>query len=302
MTYAKILYYNYIMKLLHFNGKTCKHIIDIMPSVKAVAQMEQEFAPYLDVSYLTNRQHNEANTGIILQTKNGTVKRYYTFKKPEDIAELRDLIWEYLLKEKNIVELKETEQNRSDCSSTRVVQHWENIVKECDKHNYSDVNTKILPPEPESEIKSIAKVFRMNPNDKQTKQTCLKQRMQECSDNWPPETDNYRQCTDEVEWLCTNGYPNKRLLATNKYVQDSIASIFKDLEEHDGYVGKRQFDRAIDAGLYYDTGVRSGNKTRDGYDKNYDGIEYFDEDNNNKKYVILFIFIMIIIVCILKKH
>lgn len=282
------------MRLLHFNGKICKHMVEIMPGVKATYQMEQEFHPYLDIEFLTYAQHDEQNSGIILQTKNGNVKRYYDFKNNTDIQDLRDLIWEYLLKEKDIVEVDETEQNNDrKVKPNRVIQGWSNIVKEHQDHVYPNIKPPTVSLPKESNLRSLKPVFRLNPNDKQTKTTCKLSRYQECTDNYQRKSAEFDRCIAEVNWVCENGYPNNKLNKHNAYANNIWANIHDDLVQSGGYVNKQQFDNIIDAGLFYDTGLRSGNKVAN-YRK-LNQIENFGNDSINYKSLLWVIIIIAII-------
>jgi len=280
------------MRLLHFNGKICKHMIDIVPGIKATYQMEQEFYPYLDIDFLTNAQHDEQNSGIILQTKNGIIKRYYDFKDKKELEQLRALIWEYLLKEKNIVEVEETQQNNDrNLNPNRVIQGWSNVVKEHKQHIYPNVKSPYLNLPVDSNFRSLNNVFRLNPNDVQTKDTCKLQRYQECTDNYPAESAEFKRCVAEVNWVCENGYPNKRLELHNKYAQTVWEGIYKDLKENNGLVNKQNFDDIIDAGLFYDTGMRPGNNP-----PNHKRYENFDTDTNYNWNIFMFLIIMVTII------
>lgn len=282
------------MRLLHFNGKICKNMPEIIPSIKATYQMEQEFYPYLDITFLTNDQHDEQNTGIVLQTKNNIIKRYYDFKDKKDLEDLRTLIWDNLEKEKNITEVDGDEQNNDrKVGLNKVIIGWGNVVQEHKNHIYPGIQPPYLNLPVDSELRSLNRVFRLNPNDKQTKQTCKLQRYQECTDNYAQATPEFKRCVDEVNWLCENGYPNKKLQLHTQYVNSVRGHIYDDLENNNGYVGKRQFDDIIDAGLFYDTGLRSGNIYAD-Y-KKYQNVENFEVDSNWKMIVCFIIIIFIVI-------
>jgi hypothetical protein len=192
------------MKLSHFNDKICKNITEIMPSIKAVYQMEQEFHPYLDINFLTNIQHNEKYTGIILQTKNETIKEYSDFNTKQDVDNLRDLIWKYLLKEKSIKQVDISEQNNDRLvKPNRVIQGWANIVKEHKDHVFPPISELYLP------LPKYNPIFIKNPDDIQTRKTCKEMRYQECTDNYVPHTYEFGRCMDEVNLLCNTAYPNE---------------------------------------------------------------------------------------------
>lgn len=256
------------MKLSHFNGKICKNMMDMMPSIKVVYQMEQEFHPYLDIEFLTNSQHDENLTGIVLQTQNGIIKKYSDFNTKKDVDDLRDMIWDALLKQTNLRTVDECNQNNDRVKKPdHVIQGWSNVVKEHKKHIYPKISKDILPLPKENLLRSLNPVFRKSENDVQTKDTCKKMRFQECSDNYAPASAEFGRCMAEVNWLCDNGYPNILLNRHNEYASKVWTDLNNNLCKNDGYVNKKQFDNIIDAGMFYDLGMRSGNK----YIEKFDG-------------------------------
>ncbi len=308
------------MRLLWFNSVICKNIVDMMPGIKATYQMEQEFAPYLDIAFLKQNQHNEKKSGIILQTKDKEIKKYYTFKNAQDIEDLRQLIWVNLTKERNMIQVDKIDQNNDRYKKPdTVIQGWHNLVDEHKTHIYPNISQEILPLDNTPSIRSLKKVFRLNPNDKQTEDTCKTMRYQECFDNYPRESPNFKQCIDEVNWLCHNGYPNVKLGLSNKYINKVWEDNYKYLNDNNGIVNKQKFDDIINSGMFYDTGVRSGNKSITGYDRNFDGIkydkakmfpgidvlnsntyetEYFDADVDDKNKYLMCIFSVLLIIVI----
>ena len=83
------------MRLFLIDKPSCHHIIDLMPGIKAVYQLEQEFDPYLTVDFIPNRENPP---GVLLIAGNEVIRRNYTFDDPNDIIEMRKLIWKYLKK------------------------------------------------------------------------------------------------------------------------------------------------------------------------------------------------------------
>ncbi len=278
------------MRLLHFSGKTCKTMMDMMPGINATSQMGQEFAPYLDIDFLTNDKYDELTPGIILQTKNETIKKYYDFKDKKDIDELRDLIWYYLRKEKHIVNLPENQYRNSPLNNVTI--GFNNIVKEHKKHIYPDIKVNI----PESNVRSLNQVFRLNPNDKQTEKTCKRLRYTECVDNYQQGTASFDRCIAEVNWLCKNGYPNNKVIKHNKYAKDVLTKLSDGLNNSHGYVNKQQFDDIIDSGMFYNSGIRLDDKVN----KSNNQLEHFGENNNTSFYTflfVIFVFIVMIYIC-----
>ena len=262
------------MRLLHFDGKTCKHMTEIMPGIKATYQMEQEFYPYLDIWFMSYDEHNETKSGIILHTKNGDIKRYYDFKNKKELDELRDLIWYYLLKEVNITDITDKDGCLKDFRTVggmKACQGWKECLAEHKKHVYLGVAVK---QKDDKYPNVLDKVYRLQPDLNMTAEKCRKLRMVECKDNFLPGTPTYNICKTEVEWLCDHGFRKDGIVAKrNKVVRDELNDIYSNLALNKGFVSKAEFDRAIEAGLFYRMGQRSGNIVADYKKQNKEGFD-----------------------------
>lgn len=255
------------MRLLHFDGKTCKHTTDIMPGVKAVYQMEQEFSPYLDIAFMSNDEHEELYSGIVLQTKNGIFKKYYNFMDKADIEELRELIWKYLLKEVDIKDITVggclKDFRKTD--TFRVGRTWRDAVKEHKRHIYPNIKfQKSCNGMPDMDHD----VYRLNSNDKFTKDKCRLMRMKECYDNYLDGTYTFDICKTEVDWLCNHADVDM------SKVQKERARVGEVLKKNNMFVSKKEFDDAIDVGFFYSDGRRAGNFESD-YKRGMDDDEYY---------------------------
>lgn len=67
------------MKLLYIDKPECRSITDIIPAIKSVYQLEQEFAPYLIVDFIPNK--NNIDDGIIIYAGNEIIKKIFILIK-----------------------------------------------------------------------------------------------------------------------------------------------------------------------------------------------------------------------------
>lgn len=312
------------MILFFIDKPGCHAMTEIMPGIKAIYQMEAEFFPYLKINFLPHMEHEPP--GIILGTKEGFIRRYYTFDKPEDLNDLRKLIWHYLKKEKNIKPVTRNDQltNLRQMMPNKVIQGWKNALKsrrkevccELIKDTMKDIITDQIM---RSEVLDpIYKINTIENEKKMTRNLCKELRGQECGNNYPPNSDLFNRCMIEVNWLCDNGYPvNKRVNAMNKLVKDTQDKLYKYLEKNNMKVNENKFNEIITAGMFQNIGERVakdtctfsnvGKHVNDVLNENkvYDLlIENFDKNQFNdkimfKSYSYAFIFITIILFAII---
>ena len=278
------------MRLFLVDGGKCQYTKDLMPAIFAIAQMEQEFNPYLDIEYLPYRE--DEIPGILLVTKTGTIRKNYTFKNKKDIVDLRNLIWYYLQRDHGIKNAHD-ENDFRQFNPNIVIQGFE-AKKRLMKEN---VCCKIILDTLTSEVMKnniLHEVYRLSPIDKQDKNICKKVRGGECGDNYPPNSATYDRCIDEVDWLCNNSYPvNNAVNAMNQLVKNVRIKLYNELNRSNLKVNKQKFDEIIDAGLFTDLGNRMGNKVandtnvRASLDKIFTEKDYylsliegFDENNS----------------------
>lgn len=250
------------LKLYHIDNPNCNYITELMPSIFAVAQMEQEFYPYLTIDYIPHVDGQPQ--GIILRTKSGDIRRNYTFKNKQDIKDLRNLIWYHLEKQHKFKPAK-NENDFTEAPKNIVIQGWKAkrrmLEKEkCCKLVLDNLTSQIV------NTNILHEVYRLSPIDKQDRNTCKKVRFESCVNNFPKRTAAFDRCIQETVWLCNRGYPNNTVNKMNKYVEQVRRNLYNYLDSHDLKVNKRKFDEIIDAGLFDDLGNRMGNKVAD--DKN----------------------------------
>lgn len=247
------------MRLFHFDNK-CQSIMDIMDGIKIAYEMEAVFTPYLSIEFLP-KDDEDPNSGIILLTKSGKIKKYYDFKDPKTKKDIENLIWYHLGQDYNIKEVNENQENDTrQYTPNRVIQGWQ----EKKRISSQDVCCKkIVDAVTDSIIQNavLHEVYRLKGGDIKDKDTCKKVRFQECADNYPPSSPTFQRCVDEVEWLCDNGYPqNEKVNKMNSLVSKVRKDIYDYLVKHDMKVDKKKFDEIITAGLFADLGNRMGNK------------------------------------------
>ena len=166
------------MRLFHIDEPGCHHISYIMPGIKLVYQMEQEFAPYLSVEFLPHRNDNKS--GVILVTKRGSIRKYYNFHDPNTEKDLRKLIWSELLKDKDKHIINVTD--KSGCLTdfrkmgrNKVTIGWSNKLAELKKERCCKIIRKNLA-NSIMEYKVLHPVYKFKTNDVRDRATCLKVR------------------------------------------------------------------------------------------------------------------------------
>jgi len=246
---------NYIMRLFHIDGGSCKYIIDLMPSINAIYQLHEEFYPYLKIEFLPYRE--DEKQGIILQTKTEIIRKPYTFKNKNDIEELRGIIWYYLEKDYNVKSI-EFLTNFIPHNPNNVILGWKNKLDSLDK----DICCKIILDSLTSNILKhniLHEVYRLSNKDIQTRDICKNVRFSECGDNYPKNTETFNRCIREANWLCNNGYPNNVINKMNSLVKKIKIDLYNDLYNNNLKVNKKKFDEIISAGLFQNIGIRMNN-------------------------------------------
>jgi len=299
------------MKLFLIDKPGCHHIKDLMPGIKSVYQLEQEFSPYLFVEFLPNR---EEPPGILLIAGNEVIRRNYTFDDPNDIEELRNLIWKYIRKYNKVKDVTK-DGCITDFRKTRtnhVIQGWQSAkrhraVEMCCRTVKKMIATEFM----DQLIKH--EVYRFEGRDMQDRNICKKNRLQECGNNYPQNTILYKRCTDEARWICNNGYPvNIRTKIVDAYRERLKDKILRYLHSNGMRVNKQVLDKILQAGFFERVRNRVGNKfahfrnvehavneimNDHGYYTEL--IEGFDSTRKDKKFNYLYIIFIITLLTIL---
>jgi hypothetical protein len=217
------------MRLLLIDKPQCHNIKDLMPGIKAVYQLEAEFHPYLIVDFIPNKDDTYKRTpGIIFQAGPEVIRKDYTFDNPNDIIELRKIIWKYLKKYHNPQNI--TCDNTLVFPTSRVIQGWQNKKKsiglkqsemcnvDCKKEFIERLNKK-----PDIVAYNLLHdMYKFNKEqrfDFETNAECKYGRSTECSDNFPKGSDNYKKCMQEINIVCDNDFPK------NSFIKNTDALI-----------------------------------------------------------------------------
>lgn len=332
-----------MLKLFLVDKPICRDAIDVTTGAKAIYQMEREFYPYLTVEFLPreyniNKNPDNKETVILLagkevsnSTKFGTIPspfsngdgevitESYDFHDPNAINNLRDLLWKYLNKNHKVKELigKDDLPDPSVAEKDKVIDSWNKKLKSLDKNVCCKIISDAIT---QSYMEWVVQhpVYRDSVLDVQTNKTCKYNRLQECGNNYAPNSDVFRRCVSEVNWVCDNGYGknnvNKVVQQKNTEISKARENIYKYLEKSGLRVDKKKFDEIITDGLFDDIGNRAGNKSSNKdianavdqiiNEKNYFAIiktEGFGF-NYSKKYLFLIVILILIMIYYYKKH
>lgn len=295
------------MKLFSIDKPDCNHIIDIMPSIKAIYQLEVEFQPYLQIEFIPN--NGEKKAGIVLRVNNELIYRPYTFDDPMDMMHTRRLIWHYLQKNNHISNLVRQDQDGyikdfRNTQTNKVIMGWSN--KLCDfKQNNKEIKYDPLIRSPlfngthftssdiqEHDIKHW--VYKDNTKNLHNVNACKKIRLGECADNHVIGSHQYQMCADKVNWVCKRTYPiNKLSNETIKYRESVKKFILDQLKKSGGKVNKSLLDTILFSGLFENPQKLGTTYDAINYDKNV--IEGFGKKIN----LINIIVVIIIIIALL---
>jgi len=253
------------MRLFLIDKPKCRHISEIVKGVSAVYQLEQEFYPYLLVDFLPNK--NNEPGGVIIQVGKEIIKKNYTFEIPNDLINLRKLLWKLLHKYHNPIDITDKNGCLKDfrkTSTNKIIQGWQAKKKTMRE----DVCCKIIKNVIANDFTNFMIkhwYYRDPTTNKIDNNTCKKIRWQECGNNYPPNSMTFKRCVDEVEWLCNKGYDknnkNKIIDEKNKMIANIHKKIYDYLDKNNLKVNKQIFDSIINAGLFDNVGNRMGNKS-----------------------------------------
>jgi len=292
------------MKLFYIDSGKTRHMFDVVKGIKAVAQLEQEFAPYLHLIYLPRYEGQEQ--GVILQTHNEAIRRNYTFETENDINNLRNLIWHYLLKENPNIKVDNCDTGNTGNTGVYkndsyygvqfdVVEGWQakkrmmNKAKCCKKF----INN------PQAAIDSyniLADRYKFKTDDIQDRNICKKVRYQICDQSYPLRSPGHDYCMKNTTLLCDNGYPNKIVDLKNQYVKDTQNNLYKYLENNDYKVDKQKFDEIMNAGMFDNLHLHPGNMSSKDLKEGFSDSDY--NITTNKTYgLIILVMILLVLMC-----
>jgi len=300
------------IRLFYIEPPECKNAREVIPGIFVVAQLEQELYPFIRLNYLPYNQKSKG--GVIIVTKNETIRKDYEFTEKSfksDLNDLRNVLWSILEKQENIVDM--TKPGARNYTTFKVTDSWKQKLNqlENDKCWKLIINTVT---DATVRYNILSDQYRLSPIDKQDRNICKRVRGEECNNNFPSGSALNAVCLSNVEWLCNTGYPvNKPALEMAENIQKVRSDLMEKLKKSGYKVNKRFFDEIISAGLFTSLGERLRNKNvnldnvkgaladmflENGfYQKmiNHRRIERFNEDNNNY----LWIFILFIVIIML---
>jgi hypothetical protein len=193
------------MKLLHIDDSDYNHISERMDAIKTIYQMEQEFYPYLQIEFCKNPQKC-GGVGIILQTKNGNIKKDFAFTDGSDIIELRKLIWSKLIKEENIVNRSDTDVEWHESSTKmRLINPMDKLIESSSISSCPNIPNDDIDMDTRNKLMhSSYKMQKYKPSVQTNKNTCILNRIRECDQKSPVGSEANSMCKLEGKILCNN--------------------------------------------------------------------------------------------------
>lgn len=257
------------LRLFLVDMKGCHHITKLMPGIMAVYQMAAEFNPHLMVEFLPNKGEGSNITNVVIllsKASGGTIKKEYDFTDPSSIKDLRKLIWKELLKNKKITNIANKDGTLTDFRQTevrQVTQGWQAAKRKRQQNTCCKIhpsNTVTPPKFKDQQIKH--QVYQVNnTTDIKTKKQCIKSRLTECRQTHPINSQLFKRCADEVNWLCNNGYPiNKHTNAVIKAHNKLSTKLHNHLKQNNTKVNKKTLDTILSNGFFDHINNRMGNK------------------------------------------
>lgn len=249
------------MRLFHIDRPGCHHMMKKIVGIQAVYQLEAEFEPYLTVDFLPNPDKTDPG-GVILQAGSEVIRKNYLFDDPNDIIELRKLIWDKVRKYHNPKDI--TEKGCMDKfkwqPTFKVIQGWQakkRLIQE--DQCCIDLSQYMNAPDPATKA-VLHEVYRVDTRDKLDRNTCKKVRCKECSDNFPTNTDNFRRCIQISKDMCDEMHPiNKKKNAVVENRAKLYEKIKQYLELNDYRTDKQHLDTILDNWFFQDVSPREGN-------------------------------------------
>jgi hypothetical protein len=300
------LLYTNIMKLFYIGENGCHDIKKITSGVKRAYQLEQEFKPYLSVEFFSNKQYKE---GIFFIINNDVIHKKYFLYNDNELKEIRGIIWKHFTKYYNVTDI-----TKNGCISkfTQIGKNSVNIGWTQIKNN--GINNKIVIPDimylddtKTVNYNILHSVYKNNGDDIQDKKLCMINRIKECTDNYPLNSQLYKLCNDNVVWLCKNGYPNIRTKIMSNLVKQQVEESLTYLKNNNMNTDKNHYDDMILSGFFERPANRMGNKYSNLSGKH--AINFIADKNNeyyyysnliegfgyNKCFIIILIFVCIIL-------
>lgn len=272
------------MKLTFINEPGCYQMFDLIKSIFAVSQLEQEFYPYLNLEYLSNTDGKPAR--VIISCKEDIITIPTRFEtNPNDLDKVRKVIWKLLYKHYNINTYDGSDQIPPQ--TNKVTQRFKNAVSnrpKCYLHNndnnksHSDILYNIL------NTPKISNNYNINETN------CASVLKSQCSDNYKKNTYSYDRCVDDINKVC-NCVANK----ATKNGENKGYLYFKELYPQTK-ISRKTFNDIVFNNLYRNEDKCDFNKNK------LDVVEGFSYDSNSMYdkgygyYILMTLFILIVVI------
>ena len=253
------------MKLFYISKNGCQDIKLITKGIKKAYQLEQEFNPYLSVEFLPNNKYKE---GIFLVIGNNNIHKNYYLQNEQELQDLRNTIWSLFSKYYNITDIaKNGYLDFIKLGKNNVTIGWSDMMQKAKNHKIDIPKYMLIDQLENNEFnKQMSKnilhpVYKNSGNDIQNRKLCFTNRIKECTDNYPINSQTYNLCHDNVTWLCKNGYPyNVRTKVMSAIVKKQIEDSLKYLKSTNMKSDKQHYDDLILSGFFERPANRMGNK------------------------------------------
>lgn len=260
------------MYIYHISGNGCQHMKSLIPSIRAVYRLKEEFHPYVQVRFLPHRENQKS--GIVLKSGDFFVRKDYTFHDPKQYNEVRNIVWDQLKLEGKIVNNDKLAQSQNN---NKVIQGWGNAVK-----NYIDniPDNIILPTVSDEIMKSniLHEVYKLNQVDYITLYDCTKIVKSECYDHFPVGTYIYNKCLEKGHERCSCIFKFTNILELLQKIKKDIC---KRLKSQNIPCHEKKLDIILNINL-----LRKLSKEIDKDQYNYDKIlKYLENIVYNKLHV-----------------
>ena len=259
------------MKLFYISKKGCQDIKTITRGIKRAYQMEQEFFPHLSVEFLPNNKYKE---GVFIVVNDTVVHKQYFLQTDTELQDLRNTIWPLFTSHNKVTDIaKDGYLDFRKLGKNQVTIGWSDAIVKSRNHKIeipkellidSDTVKQNLVQDKQISKDILHPVYKNSGDDIQDRKLCMFNRMKECTDNYPINSQVHQICKDNVTWLCTNGYPyNVRTKVMSAIIKKQVEDSLKYLKSTNMKADKQHYDDMILSGFFERPANRMGNKYSD---------------------------------------
>lgn len=298
------------MYLYHISGNGCEHMKSLIQSIKAVYQLKEEFHPYVQVRFLPYRE--DEKTGVIVKSRNFLIRKDYTFHDPQDIVNLRGIIWDQLKKEGKI---HDDVWLANGQNLNKVTNSWRMALR----NHFKNMPDQIILPSVTSEIvrsNILHEVYRLNTVDYINLYDCYKLVKSECYDHFPTGTFIHKKCLQKGHERCSCMFKYNAIIKKIQKMKDDICQRLEDenipcskkkleiilgipiLRRLSHLVGKAESKHDYDAIYKYLNSVlmKEANNVKDGKKNGTDGINKIENFEPKMHSFTTSVFVFVIVV------